>query len=99
MPLEDRKCNVSKAPVMCQVLNLVTSSDDHHKVGISHSYFTEGKTQPVQDTMSGTVTVPKPRCKPRGTGWGGRGEGGSGWGEGDTVANSCGCMAKAITIL
>ena len=22
MPLEDRKCNVSKAPVMCQVLDL-----------------------------------------------------------------------------
>ena len=29
MPLEDRKCNVTKAPIMCQALNLVTSFDDH----------------------------------------------------------------------
>lgn len=29
MPLEDRKCNFTKAPIVCQALNLVTSSSSH----------------------------------------------------------------------
>ena len=100
MPLEDRKCNVTKASIMCQALNLMTSFDDHKDTTRSELVILVSQREKLslyKMPLSGTVTVPKSRCKPSGKGWGGRWEGGSGWG--NTVANSGGCMAKTITIL
>lgn len=77
IPLEDRKRNLPKAPIMCQALSLVTSLNNHKDttrlvlvIPVLQRKKIRKTKQLVQNPMFGTVTVPKPGLKARVSGSG-----------------------------
>lgn len=66
----------TKAPIMCQALNLVASSDSHKDttrlelvIPVLQREKLRRTKQPGQNTVSGTVAVPKSRFKARSSGF------------------------------